>query len=782
MKKQITAVLLAAAILTASLPVFAQDTALSRGDAAQMLLTAADDYNPDVKKEDIIKGYEDGELHEERGVNRAEALVMLKRSFGQLPAPSGHNKRTALTADNFSDLPDWAVTELNDVFDAGIAAGTGEGIFSPYEPVTAEQMKLFISRVYALFGTNERDDFYAAVNKDALEKLEIEPGRSDAGTLSDIGETVNSQLISLINEIAESSNENGTPEKKIADLYNTVADKESRNKDGIAPVKPYLEMIDNAKTISDLTKLNEKLGGELCVYPFVGFAVTEDSKDSTKYKLAFGSMYPMQSKDFYENEDASQKAAYTNYLKTMLVLGGETEEKAAADTESYYAFEKELSQAMLNVEDMYDVDKTYNIYGMEDIKKLYPDFDMQSLLNTSGLKEEDEIIVSDKGTTEKFAELFNGDNLEVLKTAAKLNVLIGYGNVLNDEFTAAAEEYSSALLGTEGTYSDEEKNIGAVVSLLPEYADRLYAQQYFSPEAKADVEKMVNDIITVFEKRIDKLEWMSAETKVKAKSKLSKIKVKVGYPDEYDSEDFDSIEIKSVKDGGSYFENVCNIMHYRAKEAASLQGTENDHSDWVMNSFIVNACYDPGANDITFPAGILQSPLYDINASYEENLGGIGYIIAHEITHAFDNNGAKYDENGNAADWWTEKDYDEFQNLCAKMTDFYDGKEAAPGIAANGARTLSENVADNGAVQCITEIVSELENPDYSALYRSIARTWLQTSSREYAQYLNQIDTHSAAKLRVNMPVENCEEFYKTFNVGENDGMYVAPQNRVVIW
>ena len=317
---------------------------------------------------------------------------------------------------------------------------------------------------------------------------------------------------------------------------------------------------------------------------------------------------------------------------------------------------------------------------------------------------------------------------------------------------------------------------------MPEYADRLYAQQYFSPEAKADVEKMVNDIITVFEERIDKLEWMSAETKVKAKSKLSKIKVKVGYPDEYDTEDFDSIEIKSVKDGGSYFENMRNIMHYRAKEAASLQGTENDHSDWVMNSFIVNACYDPGANDITFPAGILQSPLYDINASYEENLGGIGYIIAHEITHAFDNNGAKYDENGNAADWWTEKDYDEFQKLCAKMTDFYDGKEAAPGIAANGARTLSENVADNGAVQCIPEIVSELENPDYSALYRSIARTWLQTSSREYVQYLNQIDTHSAAKLRVNMPVENCEEFYKTFNVCESDGMYVAPQNRVVIW
>ena len=185
MKKQITAVLLAAAILTASLPVFAQDTALSRGDAAQMLLTAADDYNPDVKKEDIIKGYEDGELHEERGVNRAEALVMLKRSFGQLPAPSGHSKRIALTVDNFSDLPDWAVTELNDVFDAGIAAGTDEDIFSPYEPVTAEQMRLFISRVYALFGTNERDDFYAAVNKDALEKLEIEPGRGDAGTLSD---------------------------------------------------------------------------------------------------------------------------------------------------------------------------------------------------------------------------------------------------------------------------------------------------------------------------------------------------------------------------------------------------------------------------------------------------------------------------------------------------------------------------------------------------------------------------------------------------------------------
>ena len=207
---------------------------------ADALLEAADDYNPGVMRSDIIKGYEDGELREDTEVTRAEALVMLDRAFGELPEPVGHNARTALPRESFTDIPDWAEEELADVFDAGIVAGTGEGKFSPDEPVTERQMKLFIERVYSLFGTNLKDDFYAAVNKDTLNDLQIRPGRVISGTLYDLQDKSTEAVDAMIREIIGGDHEKGTKEQKIADFYKNVADMGSRNEIGIAPLELYL--------------------------------------------------------------------------------------------------------------------------------------------------------------------------------------------------------------------------------------------------------------------------------------------------------------------------------------------------------------------------------------------------------------------------------------------------------------------------------------------------------------------------------------------------------------
>lgn len=314
-----------------------------------------------------------------------------------------------------------------------------------------------------------------------------------------------------------------------------------------------------------------------------------------------------------------------------------------------------------------------------------------------------------------------------------------------------------------------------------DYLGELYAQNYFSKEAKQNVEKMISDIIDVYRTRIEKLTWMSDTTKEKALKKLDTMQINVGYPEDVQSY-MDDVEIKSAADGGSYFENMLAISKEQVKNLIEHQDEPIDKNDWGMAVYTVNAMYDSLANSITFPAGILQAPIYDVNASYEENLGGIGYIIAHEITHAFDNNGAKFDENGNATDWWTEEDYSAFSKLCKDVEAFYDGEEAAPGIAVNGELTLSENIADLGAVSCITEIVSHLDNPNYEALYKSIARTWASSSSREYMQYVSQTNVHCLDKLRTNRTIVNDQEFYDTFGIKENDGMYVAPEDRVHIW
>ena len=770
---------IAAALLVTN-TAFASDMYATRGETADMLLSAADDYNSGVKRSDIIKGYGgDGELHEDRNINRAEALVMLSRAFGKLPELTGHNARVALKSGNFTDIPDWAMPELKPVLDAGIAAGTADGIFSPYDDVTKEQMELFIKRVYALYGTNEKDDFYAAVNKEALNKLELKPGRVIAGTLYDMGDDSSDKVNGIIKEAIEKGGEKGSREQKIADFYNNILDTESRNKIGAAPIKPYLDNIDSAKNVKELAAAQENIMKNLCAAPFTAFSITTDLKDSTKYVMYFGTMEPGMTKDFYLNENGGQKASYLKYLKTISEIAGSG--LTDKQLEDFYSFEKMLAENELNPEDGSNADKIYNVYTFDEIQSLFPDIDMNGVLEGSGLHKEDKILVMDENLTKTFAENFTDDNLETLKSAAKLSLILSYGGALGTAFSDAADIFNEEYFGTTGAYSEEERATMAVAGTMPDYIGELYAEKYFTEQKKQDVLKMVSDIVAVYKERIKDLDWMSPETKEKAIDKLDKMGIKIGYPDKYDSY-LDDVEIKAGAEGGSYFENILEIAKASVKYMAELQGTSPDKTQWRMYPYTVNACYSATENDITFPAAILQPPMYDANASYEENLGAIGYIIAHEITHAFDNNGAKFDADGNAADWWTEKDYDEFEKRCEKTVYFYDRQEGIPGVPMNGRLTLSENVADQGAVQCITEVASKLENPDYKKLYRSMAKAWASTKTREYAKYAASADVHSEDKLRVNRVIVNCDEFYNAFGITEKDGMWVAPVERVKIW
>ncbi len=777
-KRLVAAGLTAAMLLTST--AFASDMYATRGEVADMLLSAADDYNKDVKRSDIIKGYGgDGELHEDWNINRAKALVMLSRAFGTLPQLTGHNARVALKSGDFTDIPDWAKPELTPVLDAGIAAGTADGIFSPYDDVTKEQVDIFIKRAYALFGSNEKDDFYAAVNKDALNKLELKPGRMIAGTLYDLQDDSMEKVNAIIKQAIENGGEKGSKEQKIADFYKNILDSDSRNKIGVTPIKPYLADINAAKSVKELADTQAELIKNLYTAPFAGFSITTDFKDNTKYIMYFGTCAPYLTKDFYLNGTDAQKASYLKYLKTICGIAGEN--ITDGELENFYNMEKTLAEKELNPEENNNIDKIYNVYTFDEIQSLFPDMDLSKILEITGLKKEDKILITDEELTKEFSKLYTDENLEMLKTSAKLSILLGYGGALNTEFIDAANTFNQEYLGISGTYTDEERAVMNVASVMPDYIGEIYAEKYFTEEAKQDILKMVNDIISVYKERINNLEWMSPETKEKAINKLDKMGIKIGYPDKHDSQ-LDNAEIKSASDGGSYFYNILEIAKANMEYLSGLQGTTPDRTKWGIYPYTVNACYSATANDITFPAAILQPPMYDVNASYEENLGAIGYIIAHEITHAFDNNGAKFDENGNASDWWTKEDYAEFEKRCEKLVYFYDRQEGIPGVPMNGRQTLSENVADQGAVQCITEVASRLENPDYVKLYHSMAKAWASTKTREFAKYAAGTDVHSEDKLRVNRVVVNCDEFYTAFGITEKDGMWVAPADRVKIW
>lgn len=777
--KRILAVGIAAAVIFTN-TAFASDMYATRGEVANILLQAADDYNPNVKYSDIIKGYGgDGELHEDWNVNRAEALVMLSRAFGKLPELTGHNARVALKSGAFDDIPDWAAPELTPVLDAGISVGTADGIFSPYDDVTKEQMQLFIKRAYALFGTNEKDDFYAAVNKDVLNTLSLKPGRVIAGTLYDLGDKSAEEVNDIIKDAIEKGGEKGSKEQKMAGFYKNILDVEKRNKNDMPVLQKYLDMINKAENTKDLEKVQSVLKKELLIAPYAAFSITTDFKDSTKYIPVFGTYEPIMTKDFYESGTESQKNAYFKYLKTVLSIAGE--DASDETVQKFFAFEKEISEKALSPQENADVDKIYNTFSLSEIADMVPAMDIYEVLKDSGVKEESKILITNPETVKKFSSLFTDENTETIKTVAKISLLLGYGGAVSADFTDAADTFNAEYLGISGTYSDEERAALILSNTMPDYIGEIYAEKYFTEDAKQNVLKMVRDIIDVYKDRIKNLDWMSEETKEKAIKKLDKMNIKIGYPDSFDSY-LDKTEIKSAEEGGSYFNNILEISKAAAQDSLNRQGKPVDKTKWLMYPYTVNACYSATSNDITFPAAILQSPMYDADASYEENLGAIGYIIAHEITHAFDNNGAKFDENGNAADWWTAEDYAEFEKRCEKMVAFYDGQEGIPGVLMNGTLTLSENVSDQGAVQCVTEVASKLENPDFRKLYSSMAKAWASTKTREYARYAANVDVHSEDKLRVNRVVVNCDEFYKAFGITEKDGMWVAPEERVKIW
>lgn len=778
--KRFAAMLLAAIMALGAIPVLAADDSLTRGDAAELLIAAAQDYNPGVAQSDIIKGYGDGDLGLSDPVTRAQALVMLRRAFGVLPELAGDNSRAAFPAETFTDVPAWATEELNDVLAAGIVAGTGDGVFSPDEPMTAQSFDTLLRRVYALEGANLKDDYYATVNRDWLASSDIPAGMSINGPFYGMALDVQTQIAGLIADIVTKPQQPGTPEAKIKALYECVTDTESREKAGVAPIKLYLDAIENAKTLDELMASERKLREELGFSTLVGFGLNVDAKDSTRYLARFSPMSAYMEKDLYRAEGA-QKDAYLRYLETIYTLSGVGEEQAKKYASLVYETEKVLAAESMDPQEYGDVDKIYNLFTLDELDAMFPNVDLHALFAVTGLKDTGKFCVSDVKLLKATAAIMDDAHLDTLKAFARYTLIACVGGTLNEAFANAGYDFAEACYGVNARQSNEQIAANQVTSLLSTYLAKAYVEQYFSAEAKADVEKMIREFIAVYKERINALDWMSAETKAKAIRKLDAMKIKVGYPDKWD-DSLDGVKILSPAEGGSFFSNVIALQKAGQAKTLAAQETGVDKTEWAMSPYTVNACYNSTCNDITFPAAILQSPLYDINAPREANLGGIGYIIAHEITHAFDNNGAKFDENGNAADWWTAEDYAAFQKLCEAVVGWYDGIEVYPGIVCNGTLTLSENVADLGSMRCLISTMKRDGLTDYDTLFRAAANTWASTAPRQIREMLIGADVHSPDKLRCNRVLQTIDEFYETYDIQPGDGMWTDPASRVSVW
>ncbi len=752
---------------------------LSRGDVAGIILNAAAHYNPGISKTDIILGYEDGTLREDEPARKIEALVMISRAFGNLPAPWGDNLRRGVFDQHYDDLPLWAVEDVDKLKKAGILYSPEDGKLGANENIEQSQLDQIIKRIWALEGSNLQDDFYAAVNKEWLDSSQIPAGEAQNNTFYQLKDENDQRISAILDTLSQKDWPRGSKEQKLVDFYQSALDMDNRNEQGMGPVEKYLRAYEEADSLEHLICTDINVNGATGYGQLLFYYLYQDPQDSSSYIMYHEALAPTWDKDIYTSPD--KKNACIKFITRLLTLTGKNETTARDVSEKIFALEKELSENSLDPEEYYDIEKTYNVYSLDKLAALYPGFDIKKTITGTGFQLPDRIWVSDEGLLLKSAQYFNEDNLQLLKDYAKFKFVSACLHTLSKEFVEADQEFAALVYGVEGVKSDRQLAVIAAKNYMPAYLGETYVREYFSEQSKQDVEEMIAKFIGVYKQKISNLEWLTTATKQKALKKLDNMGVKVGYPAKWPAT-LDNADIKSYADGGSYFDNVCMINLAEVKENIEQQGRPVDKDTWEMNVYEVNAYYNPQNNEIVFPAGILQEPFYSSDASPVRNYGGIGTVIAHEITHAFDNNGAKFDEAGNANNWWTEDDQRNFQEKTKRVQKFFDGLEISAGIENDGNLTLFENIADLGGLSCCLEVLSQYENPDYQTFFKSFAVIWRQTMTREMAHYLSNVDVHSNAKVRVNRTVVNFDEFYKAFGLDEKDGMYVSPEERVGVW
>ncbi|MCB7303608.1 M13 family metallopeptidase [Bariatricus massiliensis] len=751
---------------------------VTAGELAEFFLEAASKYVEPAERVEVLAG-----MKESEEANRLQMLVLAGRAFGKLPKLEGNAEKMAPHAPELSEIPDWAREALENLAGGGILAetdlnGKSDGEKKGKEQaknilkssVTMKDAKIIAARFYTLFGTNEKDDFYTAVNHKMLNTTEIPKTGETTGGSSDVTDSTDKQLAGLIDEIVNSGQDypKGSPQQKIRDFYKNFVDTQSRSQVGLEPLQKYLDAVDKAASFSELNKAIAMSVNELGTFAnglFPGIPTT-DTKDSSRKILLLMTMTPGLEKGDYGQPEKEEYKEYRASLVEQLLAVGESQEKADYYADAILKLENDIIQNIEEQDDSGQV-KEQKYYTLKKLDEMMPQAKPSELLSAIGVKDSFEMQVLDDKMFLAFAKWFTEDNLGLFKAIEKVVLLNAYSPYLGEDL---AERFGATYL-TSGDI--------AVQTYLSEELGQLYVERYFSAESKEEIKKMTEMMIETFKKRMERLDWLEENTKKEAIKKLDSLTVLIGYPDEWQ---LSEAEIRGPEDGGSLFENAAAFEVEKWKRNLKELEEPVDNGKFALAAYTVNAAANRNTNVLLFPAGILQAPFYDKDASFEANLGAIGSTIAHEITHMFDDGGAQFDSRGNLSDWWAKKDYEHFRMLCKKAEEFYDGHEAAPGIKVNGQETLSENIADIGGIACGLEILSNMENPDYDAFFRSYAKQWLRVADYDTLLELAESDMHAPNNLRSNLVLSNFQEFYDTYDIKPGDGMYVAPEDRIKIW
>lgn len=628
-----------------------------------------------------------------------------------------------------------------------------------------------------------KDDFYESVNYDQLSSWVISADESSISHFTKMIDTNYDRLNSLIQQAVSSNpvKETNKDEYNIKALYETAADLETRNISGFGILQQYLDSIDSAATIYDLLKINMEMNRTYGITPIFSILVGADLINAKKHSYFLGVNYALSREDWISENDLF-RTSFIEFLKKLWILNGTQPQEAEQIVSEVTNMMLEIAKKALTISDSSNPDKIYNPFPMSDIPaKLNNSILLDDLLRYYEAGAGDTVIIMDTGALNKLAEYLTEDNLLLLKNYIKSLIYIQYSNVVGLESYKAYLAYSAQISGSTEIKSVEKSTNEQLQNELFFELGRMYAAKYVSEKIQTNIRNMITEIQNIYRQRLNNLGWMSAETKTAALNKLDKMKVIVGY-DETGvwPQDLYEFYYTPKNENGIFINNILSAKKANADYTFKSKNEPVRDDIVVEGPQTVNAFYSPTNNSIMILAGILQSPIYSIDASPEENAGGIGTIIAHEITHAFDNNGAKFDADGNFANWWQESDFQKFNELTEKVINYYNTYEIK-GYNINGTLTLSENIADLGAVSCITEYALN-KGYDLSKVYTAYGKIWAtkKTDASEISAILN--DTHSPAKIRVNAVLSAMDKFYEVFDIQIGNGMYKAQEERPSIW
>ncbi|REH56277.1 putative endopeptidase [Tenacibaculum gallaicum] len=654
------------------------------------------------------------------------------------------------------------------------------------------------------------DDFFRYVNGSWIDNTEIPADETSWGGFNQLRKTTTKDVLAILNKAIEEGNfpkvkdaegkEIDSDQEKAVNYYETIMDTVARNNAGKAPVQPFLEKIEEIKDLNDVQTFITNMapyGGA----GFYGFGVFNDLKNSSMNAGYMGAGGLGLSRDYYVDEKVKDKLEkYEVFVAKMLQEFGDDEATAKENAATIVAFEKSLAEPRMTKEERRDTRKIYNPMTIAELTELAPVIDWEAHLKGIGVDLEgldgakglEKIIVTDPGYFKAMNDVLKNSPIETVKLSLRWNAINNSLGLLSTDLeTANWEFYSKEMRGAKQQRPRNERALANLNGAIGEALGKLYVDEKFPPEAKQKAKEMIDNVMLGFEKRIAQLPWMSEETKEKALEKLHKLTVKIAYPDKW--KDYSALLVKGLDEGGTYFDNAVNVRKWNFEKDMAKLGKEVDRTEWGMSPQTVNAYFNPVNNEIVFPAAILQPPFYNYKADEAVNYGGIGAVIGHEISHSFDDSGARFDGDGNLKNWWTEEDSEKFKIAGAKLIKQYSDIIAIDSMHLNGEYTLGENIGDLGGVQAAYEglqvFLGKNGRPEKIDGYTPEQRFFLswgtiwRTKMRDEAlKNLIMTNTHAPGQYRAYMPLKNVDAFYEAFDVKEGDKMYLKPEDRVRIW